>query len=155
MCMLQGQCQCAKATASLQDYFAHIVHAVPPMYTSPQWETLLSNCWKAALEQAWHCATSSTSPFRIASPLLGAGARGAPVEEACGMLGRVGCIRGHLCARCMRHPKWQYGPSLTSQTTHLPKDSCKILCQSEPAPCMLKTRDASSKIHTSCLEFDQ
>ena len=74
-----------------------------PMYTSPDWERSLSRCWEvtekwsfeammeermmlmvsvcacqAALEKAWSCRRAPT----VASPLLGAGARGAPVGEA-------------------------------------------------------------------------
>ena len=65
------------------------------MYTSPTWERCLSRCWQApgevtiaalsgfntwqaALEKAWSCGSAPT----VTSPLLGAGARGAPVEEA-------------------------------------------------------------------------
>ncbi|CAL1167539.1 unnamed protein product [Cladocopium goreaui] len=73
-----GEAVVTEATAGLRMYFEHIVHAVPPMYTSPTWERCLSLCWQAALEKAWSCGSAPT----VTSPLLGAGARGAPVEEA-------------------------------------------------------------------------
>eukprot|EP00434_Breviolum_minutum_P015548 symbB.v1.2.013691.t2/scaffold971.1/size148033/19 len=73
-----GEAVVTEATENLKIFFHHIVHAVPPMYTSPDWERSLSRCWEAALEKAWSCRRAPT----VASPLLGAGARGAPVGEA-------------------------------------------------------------------------
>ncbi|CAK9057860.1 Macro domain-containing protein, partial [Durusdinium trenchii] len=77
----------AEATEGLKDFFEHIVHAAPPMYTSTDWEHKLSRCWKAALEKAWSLGLGTS--LKVASPLLGAGACGAPVEEAAQVAARA------------------------------------------------------------------
>ncbi|CAK9057859.1 unnamed protein product, partial [Durusdinium trenchii] len=57
------------------------------MYTSTDWEHKLSRCWKAALEKAWSLGLGTS--LKVASPLLGAGACGAPVEEAAQVAARA------------------------------------------------------------------
>eukprot|EP00931_Biecheleriopsis_adriatica_P081970 TRINITY_DN55342_c0_g1_i1.p1 TRINITY_DN55342_c0_g1~~TRINITY_DN55342_c0_g1_i1.p1 ORF type:complete len:281 (+),score=48.79 TRINITY_DN55342_c0_g1_i1:49-843(+) len=92
---LQGGVRCptgkavvTPATSELGQFFGAIVHAVPPLYMAPGWSNVLSSCWRTALEAALHCkaGTSTASKdeqvFTVACPLLGAGARGAPVDEA-------------------------------------------------------------------------
>eukprot|EP00913_Durusdinium_trenchii_P033195 g31077.t1 len=82
-----GEAVITDATEGLKDFFEHIVHAAPPMYTSTDWEHKLSRCWKAALEKAWSLGLGTS--LKVASPLLGAGACGAPVEEAAQVAARA------------------------------------------------------------------
>lgn len=70
------------APGGLGALFGAIVHAVPPFFArtdadepAPEWRTELRRCWLRALAVAEPSAS-------IAAPLLGAGARGAPTEEA-------------------------------------------------------------------------
>lgn len=70
------------APGGLKALFGAIVHTVPPFFArtdaaepAPEWRSALRRCWLSALEAAEPSAS-------IAAPLLGAGARGAPTEEA-------------------------------------------------------------------------
>lgn len=55
-----------------------VIHTTPPFYNQvKEPEVLLASCYRAALEMA-----TKEGHMRIASPLLGAGARGFPVVEA-------------------------------------------------------------------------
>ncbi|CAE7598974.1 unnamed protein product, partial [Symbiodinium natans] len=71
-----GQAVMTPAVGGLSSFFSYIVHAVPPFYDSDDWEQSLESCWQASLELA------SSLGSVVASPLLGAGARGVPVHEA-------------------------------------------------------------------------
>eukprot|EP00435_Cladocopium_sp_Y103_P020133 s4210_g4.t3 len=79
-----GEAVVTEATAGLRTYFEHIVHAVPCGWNSITNEYREDEAFTsfvfflAALEKAWSCGSAPT----VTSPLLGAGARGAPVEEA-------------------------------------------------------------------------
>jgi O-acetyl-ADP-ribose deacetylase (regulator of RNase III) len=69
------------APGGLKALFGAIVHTVPPFFArtaaqpAPEWRSALRRCWLRALDVAEPSAS-------IAAPLLGAGARGAPTEEA-------------------------------------------------------------------------
>lgn len=78
-----GEAVRTSAAGGLSKLFGCIVHTVPPFYAtdaagrpSAEWRALLRSCWLRALEEA------GPGPL-IAAPLLGAGARGAPIGEAC------------------------------------------------------------------------
>eukprot|EP00401_Gymnodinium_catenatum_P033272 CAMPEP_0117516330 /NCGR_PEP_ID=MMETSP0784-20121206/31039_1 /TAXON_ID=39447 /ORGANISM="" /LENGTH=248 /DNA_ID=CAMNT_0005312173 /DNA_START=95 /DNA_END=838 /DNA_ORIENTATION=- len=74
------------AVGELQRFYSQIIHTVPPMYGTPNWSSALASCYSAALAAAW----AHGSPLQaIASPLLGAGARGAPVAEAARVAARA------------------------------------------------------------------
>ncbi|CAE7573525.1 unnamed protein product [Symbiodinium necroappetens] len=73
-----GQAVMTPALGGLRPFFSHIVHAVPPFYSSENWEKCLQSCWEASLELSWSVADNAV----VASPLLGAGARGVPMLEA-------------------------------------------------------------------------
>lgn len=76
----------------LEQSFEHIVHTVAPSFDSPNWEPLLTSCYCSALNLAWD--TAATLPasndsrcdemrsVAIVLPLLGAGAKAAPVAAA-------------------------------------------------------------------------
>ncbi|KAG8466606.1 hypothetical protein KFE25_007985 [Diacronema lutheri] len=78
----QGEAVRTSAPGGLAKLFGGIVHTVPPFYKRadtggpcPEWRALLERCWLRALDAA------SPGPV-VAAPLLGAGARGAPVGAA-------------------------------------------------------------------------
>lgn len=79
----QGEAVRTGAPGGLAKLFGSIVHTVPPFFArdeqtgapSREWRALLRSCWLRALEEA------APGPV-ITAPLLGAGARGAPVGEA-------------------------------------------------------------------------
>ena len=65
--------------------FDLVAHAVPPFWADPSWERLLRRCYSSSLDAlAAEAPPSGTAPAAlwIASPLVGAGARGAPKREA-------------------------------------------------------------------------
>mmetsp|Transcript_79041 Transcript_79041/g.152680 ORF Transcript_79041/g.152680 Transcript_79041/m.152680 type:complete len:152 (+) Transcript_79041:3-458(+) len=72
-----GAAVVTSATGALTPLFSRIIHTVPPMYQAPDWATALSNCYIAAVSLAWKSGVET-----LAVPLLGAGARGAPVSQA-------------------------------------------------------------------------
>lgn len=74
-----GNSVVTEAYGDLCTHFAFIVHTVPPMYQAKDWAQSLSSCWQTAIAQAF---TRREGRLVVAAPLLGAGARGAPVEEA-------------------------------------------------------------------------
>lgn len=74
-----GSAVSTPATGELRQSFAHVVHTVPPMYAAVNWKVQLARCYEAALSVA-SCPTVQART--LASPLLGAGARGAPFAEA-------------------------------------------------------------------------
>lgn len=74
-----GDAVVTEAYGDLCAHFAFIVHTVPPMYQAKDWAQSLARCWRTAIAQAFTC---SEDRLVVAAPLLGAGARGAPVEEA-------------------------------------------------------------------------
>merc|ERR1712060_651003 len=57
----------------------HIVHTVPPLYGAPNWAADLTSCYIESLRIAWSLGLGTCT---VAIPLLGSGARGAPVLEA-------------------------------------------------------------------------
>ncbi|KAJ1628045.1 hypothetical protein T492DRAFT_841898 [Pavlovales sp. CCMP2436] len=79
----QGEVAVTRATGGLAASFNCIVHAVPPFFAltasgepCPDWRARLEGCWLHALEAAQPHAEA------VVAPLIGAGARGAPVEHA-------------------------------------------------------------------------
>lgn len=65
------------ASGGLQDEYAAIVHTTPPFYKfHDEPEEFLSQCYQAAFKMA------SAKYSRVATPLLGAGARGFPEDVA-------------------------------------------------------------------------
>ena len=64
----------------LENKYRFVVHAVAPYWKAPAWAPRLTAAYEAALAL---CATSA------AIPLLGAGARGAPIEEAAAIAARA------------------------------------------------------------------
>lgn len=67
-----------EATGDLRVAFDRVVHTVPPLYGANGWAALLASCYSSALAAAWCEAAADVVIF----PLLGAGARGAPVVAA-------------------------------------------------------------------------
>lgn len=69
---------------TLAEHYDTIVHTTPPFYKyEEESERLLGNCYDAALEQAFaESFMSATCNRRVGLPLLGAGARGFPLEIA-------------------------------------------------------------------------
>ena len=84
-----GGCKVGEAVATpargrLEGRWHHIVHACAPFYhhrddgPDPEWRRLLTNTYASALAAAF--SLRATAVFL---PLLGAGARGAPLNETC------------------------------------------------------------------------
>jgi len=71
------------ATGALEQSYRHILHTVPPIFGVAEgkdpraWEQLLLSCYASALQAAREAGSCS-----LACPLLGAGARGAPLVDA-------------------------------------------------------------------------
>ena len=73
---------CAVATRStgeLAECYDHVIHAVAPFYEAERWRELLLCAYHAAFDTA---ASEDIGAACIAVPLLGAGARGAPIDAA-------------------------------------------------------------------------
>mmetsp|Transcript_24976 Transcript_24976/g.49646 ORF Transcript_24976/g.49646 Transcript_24976/m.49646 type:complete len:177 (-) Transcript_24976:78-608(-) len=67
--------------AELRQKYDRIVHAVPPFFEHhPDPELFLRKCYRASLWSAF--SPVEDRPLRVASPLLGAGARGYPAGDA-------------------------------------------------------------------------
>jgi O-acetyl-ADP-ribose deacetylase (regulator of RNase III) len=72
----------------LASQYDHIVHTTPPFYKyniHPTFssEMLLSKCYENALNKATLIPTTAATTKVVATPLLGGGARGFPVDIAC------------------------------------------------------------------------
>ena len=83
-CEAHGACEAGSAvvTAAFGELlvcYQHIVHTVAPFYGSPEWAAQLRGAYRAAFAAA---ASLETPASVIAVPLLGSGARGAPMGEA-------------------------------------------------------------------------
>mmetsp|Transcript_54195 Transcript_54195/g.80470 ORF Transcript_54195/g.80470 Transcript_54195/m.80470 type:complete len:161 (-) Transcript_54195:324-806(-) len=66
--------------SELCEEYDEIVHTVPPFYEHhPHPEKYLSECYSKALSVSF---SFQDGPRRVASPLLGAGGRGFPIEKA-------------------------------------------------------------------------
>ena len=65
------------AYGDLRECYAHVVHCVAPFYDSDRWHEQLLSCYMSAFDIADSCGAET-----VAVPLLGAGARGAPIELA-------------------------------------------------------------------------
>jgi len=74
-----GHAVATRALGRLASLFSVIVHTTPPLYGEHDWEVLLHSCYRESLLLAMKRPNRVTS---IAVPLLGAGARGAPMERA-------------------------------------------------------------------------
>eukprot|EP00928_Gymnodinium_smaydae_P091657 TRINITY_DN75391_c0_g1_i1.p1 TRINITY_DN75391_c0_g1~~TRINITY_DN75391_c0_g1_i1.p1 ORF type:complete len:261 (+),score=47.65 TRINITY_DN75391_c0_g1_i1:70-852(+) len=74
-----GSAVATAATGALAARFVGIVHTAPPMYGDAGWAASLASCYRSACKVAWAFARDVDT---IAFPLLGSGARGAPVGEA-------------------------------------------------------------------------
>jgi O-acetyl-ADP-ribose deacetylase (regulator of RNase III) len=91
LCPIGTAIQTSAGNGLLSKYYQSIVHTTPPFYkynTHPtvSVETLLSNCYRNALQLAFTTNTTTMyqSPIiHVALPLLGAGARGFPNDVAC------------------------------------------------------------------------
>lgn len=81
-CPVGTAVQTSAGNATLAEHYDAIIHTTPPFYKHhAEPERLLGQCYQAALEMAF--STSSKNRMRrVAFPLLGAGARGFPVEIA-------------------------------------------------------------------------
>lgn len=83
-----GEAVSTPAFGKLRQYYARIVHTVAPFHTradktpTPDWALLLERCWHSSLAQASDAQT-------IVAPLLGAGARGAPLRDAATVAARA------------------------------------------------------------------
>ena len=66
--------------------FDTIAHTTPPFYSSEAWSLELTSCYHTALTaiDTLRPQHEPNTHLRIASPLLGAGARGAPLDQAAG-----------------------------------------------------------------------
>mmetsp|Transcript_28022 Transcript_28022/g.80492 ORF Transcript_28022/g.80492 Transcript_28022/m.80492 type:complete len:202 (-) Transcript_28022:53-658(-) len=72
-----GEAAVTPACSDLRAWYGYVVHVAPPMYGDDGWAASLASCYRAAL------AAASTRQLQVvASPLICAGARGAPVDEA-------------------------------------------------------------------------
>jgi O-acetyl-ADP-ribose deacetylase (regulator of RNase III) len=59
--------------------FSRVIHTTPPFYKFEKTPVqMLSKCYESALQKAFYCPAGA----RVATPLLGAGARGFPAEVA-------------------------------------------------------------------------
>ncbi|KAF0685067.1 Aste57867_22995 [Aphanomyces stellatus] len=76
-----GHAVSTAATGTLARHFERIVHTATPFYASPKWELQLRACYMHSLSIATKAAKSETT---IATPILGAGCKGIPVEDAVG-----------------------------------------------------------------------
>mmetsp|Transcript_11387 Transcript_11387/g.25398 ORF Transcript_11387/g.25398 Transcript_11387/m.25398 type:complete len:242 (-) Transcript_11387:65-790(-) len=88
-----GSAVVTPAFNALSAYYSRIVHTVPPMYEAPcpavapvseggsdaHWEEMMLSCYQEAIAIA---RSSTSGGCTMAVPLLGAGARRAPPEEA-------------------------------------------------------------------------
>ena len=63
----------------LLECFTHIVHTVPPFYSSPHWKDTLSACYMNSISLAFESCETVPS---IVCPILGSGARGIPMDDA-------------------------------------------------------------------------
>jgi len=72
--------------SELAQQYRRIVHTVPPFYGLTD-NTLLADCYQNALQAATELSSGGTGEeeVRVASPLLGGGCRGFPIEEAVGV----------------------------------------------------------------------
>lgn len=67
----------------LEEQFDEIIHTVPPFYEHhPDPEVYLARCYQNALSLAFSSLPAPLQQRRVASPLLGAGGRGFPLEKA-------------------------------------------------------------------------
>ncbi|KAK3239501.1 hypothetical protein CYMTET_50575 [Cymbomonas tetramitiformis] len=73
----EGDAVFTPAFGDLVPRFKYLVHTVPPFYSNPAWSSLLHQCYLRALEEAL-----KRGSLTCVTPLLGAGARGAPVSCA-------------------------------------------------------------------------
>jgi len=84
-----GDATMTPATGRLRETCRFVVHAVAPYYSSHStWTVQLERAYAAALDLSLS-SSSSSSPSSAALPLLGAGARGAPVDEAAAVAARA------------------------------------------------------------------
>lgn len=78
---------CPALAGALRRSFDRIVHTVPPLWGSAEeaeWRRLLASCYASAFALAWRdCPVGADMrTLRLAVPLLGAGAAGAPLQKA-------------------------------------------------------------------------
>lgn len=70
--------------SQLFQQYSSVVHTVPPFYNKDEDDSLLRSCYRSALTTLidHHPPSSSSNEIRVGIPLLGAGCRGFPVEDA-------------------------------------------------------------------------
>ena len=92
----------ANRASPLSQNYKEIVHAVAPLYGSPDWAFLLGRCYHQALGLVYEAAAHHHPVISVASPLLGAGAKGTPVELAARIAAQHCASWQHAdSARCM------------------------------------------------------
>lgn len=85
-----GHAVCTPAAGELLDSYQYVVHAVAPVYPhAPAYTSAGADgrvgAWRRLMVSTYHSALTAAAEASISSlaiPLLGAGARGAPVEDA-------------------------------------------------------------------------
>lgn len=83
-----GQARNIPSVGYLKQNFDGLILTVAPFYNDPQWERLLESAYTHAIQLARNHPNDDNYPrtadtaTSLATPLLGAGARGAPTQEA-------------------------------------------------------------------------
>jgi hypothetical protein len=80
-----GQALRTPSFGALGHRYSHIIHTIPPFYSSPTTSPkLLAKSYASAFKLAWQgeLGVSNTGPLRAVCPVLGAGCRGFPVPLA-------------------------------------------------------------------------
>lgn len=81
-----GAAAVTSAFGELRACYRHLVHTSPPFYVTEQNPSLASSaCWRRLLRSCYHAAfdaAHSVGARHLAVPLLGSGARGAPVAAS-------------------------------------------------------------------------
>lgn len=81
-CPVGTAIETSAGNSTLAEHYDTIIHTTPPFYNNEEEpERLLRDCYDAALERAFSKAIGFETR-RVAVPLLGAGARGFPLETA-------------------------------------------------------------------------
>lgn len=93
----KGRAGVTPATAELLKSYGHIIHTVAPFPSDPLWQAVLASCYRSSLAQAQQLGCQ-----RVSVPLLGTGARGLPLEEACAVA--AGAIHAHAAHASMHAP---------------------------------------------------
>ena len=87
-----GRAVALESTGELRECYQHVIHTVAPFYDTDRWRELLLSAYKAAFDTSDGIA----GVVSVAVPLLGAGARGAPIAAAA-EVAAVATAKWHAC----------------------------------------------------------